>query len=460
MRIAVVGMNVIGLATGAGFAELGHYVECYDQDAGHIDRLANGVIACREPGLEPLVIRNARAGRLCFRTEQELPNSDAEVFFLTVGTPSGDDGNVQLGRLWTAVDRLPEWREGGKRIVVVKSAVPVGTSDRVESRLRRRLSADCEFGVASLPEFSREGTAVRDFFEPSHIVIGSNDDDTAERLRLLHGRFSAPILGTDRRSAELGKLAANGYLAVKLSYANEIAALAEQTGADYPAIERMLGLDPRIGPLYLGAGLGFGGPNVPKDARSLVRMAEGAGAPQTLLAAALRANAMLPMRLVRKLEAALSGPSRRRIALLGVAFKAGSEEMREAPSIRLATELLRRHSGIQLTAYDPSAGEKARQALPNAVHLCETAEEALSGADAAILVTEWPEFRRIAPDQFKSWMRRPIILDGRNALDSVMLNSQGVVCIGVGRLPESRAVPFDLSSPFESQTPSTNEPTG
>jgi nucleotide sugar dehydrogenase len=459
MKLAVVGMNVVGLTTGAGFAELGHYVECFDYDNLLIDRLDGGVVPFQEPGLEPLVIRNGKAGRLRFRSEQDLPFSEAEVIFLAFGTPSGDDGNLQLGQLWTAVDRLP-LQGSGKRIVVVKSAVPVGTGDRLENRLRRRLPEHCDISVASVPEFSREGTAVRDFFDPSFIVIGSNDEDTAERLRLLHSRFSAPILGMDRRSAELGKLAANGFLAVKMSYANEMAALAEQTGADYPAIERMLGLDPRIGSHYLGAGLGFGGPHLPKDARSLVRMAEGAGAPQTLLASALRANAMLPLRMVRKLEAALSGPSRRRVALLGVAYKPGSEEMREAPSIRLATELLRRHNGIQLTAYDPAAGEEARQALPNAVQLCESAEEALLGADAAILVTEWPEFRKITPEQFKQWMKRPILLDGRNALDAVLLNSQGVVCIGVGRLPDSRAVPSELPTAWDSLSPSSNEPTG
>ncbi|MBB6690493.1 UDP-glucose/GDP-mannose dehydrogenase family protein [Cohnella xylanilytica] len=440
MKLAVVGAGIVGLTTGAGFAELGHQVECYDIDAGKIGLLTAGAVPYHEPGLQSLVERNVAAGRLRFGLAPEQLTSQAEVIFLAVGTPSADDGHMQLAPLWAAADKLTAWPGGGRRIVVVKSTVPVGTADRLEARLRSRLPADCEVHVASIPEFMREGGAVRDFFEPARIVIGTNDPETFERLDLLHRRLPAPILGTDRRTAELSKLAANAHLAVRLSFANEMAALAEQTGADYPAIARVLGMDPRIGPHFLGAGLGFGGSCLPKDARALVRLADEAGAPQTLVAAAIRANVMLPLRMVRKLEAALSGPSRRRVALLGLTFKPGTDDMREAPSIRLATELLRRHPGIVLTAYDPAAGEHAKRALPNAVQLCDSAEAALRGADAAILVTEWPEFRKIQAEDFKNWMKRPILLDGRNALDAETLNAQGVVCIGVGRLP---ATPSD-----------------
>ncbi|WP_168735552.1 UDP-glucose dehydrogenase family protein [Cohnella fermenti] len=460
MKLAVVGMSIAGLVTGAGFAELGHEVECYDDDSLLIERLASGAVDSKEPGLQALIARNAKAERLKFRGWQELPESAAEVIFLTEGTPSGEDGNPQLGRLWTFVDRLPAGQKRCRRIVVIRSSVPVGTADRLENRLRRRLPELGEVAVASVPDFAREGSAVRDFFEPSQIVIGASDEATEQQLRSLHSRLAAPILTMDRRSAELGKMAVNGFLAVKLAYANEMAALSEQTGADYAAVERMLGLDPRIGSYYLGAGLGFGGPHLPKDARALVRTAEGAGAPQTLLAAAMRANAALPLRMVRKLEAALSGPSRRRIALLGLAYKAGSAEMSEAPSVRLAAELLRRHPGIQLAAYDPAAGEAARQALPGAVQLCDSAEEALCGSDAAILVTDWPEFRCLTAEQFKRWMKRPIVLDGRNALNADLLNAQGVVCIGAGRLPDSRGAFAGMSTAADALPRATNEPTG
>ncbi|WP_051318054.1 UDP-glucose dehydrogenase family protein [Cohnella thermotolerans] len=439
MKLAVVGAGIVGLTTAAGFAELGHQVECCDVDAGKIGQLASGVVPYHEPKLETLVRRNAEAGRLRFGLDPEQSTSQAEVIFLAVGTPSGDNGHLQLASLWAAADKLGAWQGGRPRIVVIKSTVPVGTAERLEARLRGRLPPECDVRVASVPEFLREGTAVRDFFEPARIVIGAPDPETFERLELLHRRLPAPIVGTDRRSAELAKLAANAHLAVRLSFANEMAALAEQTGADYPAIAHILGLDERIGPHYLGAGLGFGGSCLPKDARALVRLADEAGAPQTLVAAALRANAMLPLRMARKLEAALSGPSRRKVALLGLTFKPGTDDMREAPSVRLAAVLLRRHPGIVLTAYDPSAGENAKRALPSAVRLCDSAESALRGADAAILVTEWPEFRSLRAEDFKSWMRRPILLDGRNALDAEALNAQGVVCIGIGRLPATPA---------------------
>jgi len=435
MRLAVAGAGIVGLVTAAGFADLGHQVECCDIDAGKIGLLAGGVVPYREPGLEGLVSRNAAAGRLRFGAEPGKLTEEAEVIFLAVETPAGDDGLIQLAPLWAAADRLDPWPGGGRRTIVIKSTVPVGTADRLEARLRARLPEECEVFVASVPEFMREGQAVEDFFEPARIVIGSSDPETLALLERLHSRLPGPIVPTDRRSAELAKLAASAHLAVKLSFANEMAGLAEQTGADYPSVARILGLDPRIGPQYLGAGLGFGGSSLPKDTRALVRLADEAGAPQTLAAAAIRANALLPLRLVRKLEAALSWPSRRQVALLGLAFKPGTDDMREAPSLRLIHELLRRHPGIVLTAYDPTADRAAKRLLPNAVRLCESAEAALQGADAAILVTEWPEFRRIRAEDFRNWMNRPIVLDGRNALDADHLNASGVVCIGVGRLP-------------------------
>ncbi len=266
-------------------------------------------------------------------------------------------------------------------------------------------------------------------------MIGTATPEAADRLTQLHRRLPGPIIAVDRRSAELAKLAANACLAVKISFANEMAAFAEQVGADYPLVAQSLGLDPRIGPYFLEAGLGFGGSSMPRDSHALVRMADDAGAPQTLVEAAVRANAMLPLRMVRKLEAALSDPARRKVALLGLSCKPGTDDMRDAPSLRLIAELNRRHPGIVLTAYDPEAAAAARSVLPASVAICASAEEALCGADAAIVVTGWSEFRHIQADNFKSWMNRPIIMDGRNILDAESLNAQGVVCIGVGRLP-------------------------
>ncbi|WP_373230856.1 UDP-glucose/GDP-mannose dehydrogenase family protein [Cohnella sp.] len=436
MKMAVIGAGIVGLATGAGFADLGHTVQCVDIDTSKIAQLSRGIIPYYEPGLEALVLRNTAAGRLSFGHDPAKVLLEAELVFIAVGTPTGDTGEMSLAALWSAIDRLEAWPQSDvRRIVAIKSTVPVGTSERVESRLRGRLPEHCLVDIVSIPEFMREGSSVRDFFEPSRIVIGTSSADVAEKLTQLHQRLPGPILATDRRSAELAKLAANACLAVKISFANEIAALAEQTGADYPSVAHSLGLDPRIGPHFLAAGLGFGGSCLPKDTRALVRLADEVGAPQTLVEAAVRANAMLPLRMVRKLEAAISDPRRRKVAILGLSFKPGTDDIREAPALRLIAELTRRHPGITLTAYDPEAGAAARKVLPSSVTVCDSAEEALKDADAAILATEWREFRHIPADDFKKWMNRPIIMDGRNALDAAALNAQGVVCIGVGRLP-------------------------
>ncbi|MFC5401675.1 UDP-glucose dehydrogenase family protein [Cohnella soli] len=435
MKITVVGAGVVGLTTAAGFADLGHFVHCADIDTAKIASLSRGIVPYHEAGLESIVTRNVSAGRLSFGHDPSKALAESEMTFLAVGTPSEDSGEMALGALWSVVDRFEPWTDKGRRVVVIKSTVPIGTAERAEARLRARLPENCEVDVASIPEFMREGSAVRDFFEPTRIVIGTASPETAERLTLLHQRLPGPIMSTDRRSAELAKLAANACLAVKISFANEIAALAEQTGADYPSVAHSLGLDPRIGPHFLAAGLGFGGSCLSKDTRALVRIADEAGAPQTVVEAAVRANAMLPLRMVRKLEAALTDPSRRKVALLGLAFKPGTDDVREAPSLRLIAELKRRHPGIAISAYDPGANAAARKLVPSGVEICESAEEALKGADAAIVVTEWREFRQIKAHDFKNWMNRPIIMDGRNALDAAALNAQGVVCIGVGRLP-------------------------
>ncbi|MFC3799922.1 UDP-glucose dehydrogenase family protein [Cohnella sp. GCM10012308] len=435
MKIAVVGAGIVGLTTAAGFADLGHQVYCSDSDGDKIERIASGSLPYLEPGLAELVDRGLESGRLSFGMGVSPAIGDAEIVFLAVGTPATDDGEILLSQLWEAADMLWPRAGGMRRLIAVKSTVPVGTAERLEARLRAKLPADCGVDVVSVPEFLREGFAVRDFFEPSRIVIGSAAHEAAELMDRLYRRLSTTVVHTDRRSAELAKLAANAALAIKISYANEMAALSEQTGADYPDIARILGLDPRIGPHFLGAGLGFGGSCLPKDTRALVRLASEAGAPQTVASAAIRANAVLPQRMARKLEAALSGLSRRRVALLGLAFKPGTADLREAPSLRLIAELKKRYPGITLAAYDPAVDVAMKRQLPAGIGLYGSAEEALRGADAAIVVTEWPEIRKISAEDYKSWMSRPIILDGRNCLDAHALNAQGVVCIGVGRLP-------------------------
>lgn len=435
MKIAVVGAGIVGLTTAAGFADLGHQVYCCDTDGDKIERISDGRIPYWEPGLAELVKRGQEAGRLAFGVGASPAVGEAEVVFLAVGTPATDDGEILLAQLWEAADLIGPRSDGTRRLIAVNSTVPVGTAERLEARLRARLPSESGVDVVSVPEFLREGLAVRDFFEPPRVVVGSATHEAAETMDRLYRRLSTTVVHSDRRSAELAKLASNAALAIKISFANEMAALSEQTGADYPDIARIMGLDPRIGPHFLGAGLGFGGACLPKDARALVRLASEAGAPQTVATAAIRANAVLPQRMARKLEATLSGLSRRRVALLGLAFKPGTSELREAPSLRLIAELKKRYPGITLAAYDPAVDVAMKRQLPAGIGLYGSAEEALRGADAAIVVTEWPEIRKISAEDYKSWMSRPIILDGRNCLDAHALNAQGVVCIGVGRLP-------------------------
>lgn len=435
MKIAVVGTGIVGLTTAAGFADLGHQVYCCDTDGDKIERISDGRTPYWEPGLAELIKRGQEAGRLAFGVGASPAVGEAEAVFLAVGTPATDDGEILLAQLWEAADLIGPRTDGARRLIAVHSTVPVGTAERLEARLRSRLPSESGVDVVSVPEFLREGHAVRDFFEPPRVVVGSATHEAAESMDRLYRRLSTTVVHTDRRSAELAKLASNAALAIKVSFANEMAALSEQTGADYPDIARIMGLDPRIGPHFLGAGLGFGGACLPKDARALVRLASEAGAPQTVATAAIRANAVLPQRMARKLEATLSGLSRRRVALLGLAFKPGTSELREAPSLRLIAELKKRYPGIALAAYDPAVDVGMKRQLPAGVGLYGSAEEALRGADAAIVVTEWPEIRKISAEDYKSWMSRPIILDGRNCLDAHALNAQGVVCIGVGRLP-------------------------
>jgi UDPglucose 6-dehydrogenase len=439
MKIAVVGAGVVGLATGAGFAELGHIVVCVDIDAGKIASLQRGAVPYYEPGLQELTIRNMAAGRLRFGTGMDAVPAETEVVVLAVGTPSDASSDLSLAAFWSAADGLSNWLIGcaDPVIVAVKSTVPVGTADSLEHKLHSRLEkADRRrVEVASVPEFMREGTAVKDFFEPARIVIGTASGETADRLGILHAGLPGRVVVTNRRSAELAKLAANAFLAVKVSFSNEVAELCEVTGADYTDVADVLGSDPRIGPHFLGAGLGFGGSCLPKDTRALVRLAEKAGAPQSLVEAAIRANHRQTNRMAHKLGEELDDLAGSTIALLGLSFKAGTDDMRDAPSLRLIEELTRRFPGVVLNAYDPAANEAARRMVSENVRICSSAEEALRAADAAILVTEWPEFGQIPAADFQNWMKRPIIWDGRNVLDADELNAHGVKCIGTGRLP-------------------------
>jgi UDPglucose 6-dehydrogenase len=422
VKVAVFGAGYVGLVTGACFAELGHEVVVRDVVEAKIDALRAGVVPIHEPGLDDLIERNAE--RLRFTTDVSEAVADADVVYIAVGTPPTYSGDADLSAVWTVVDELPEVER--RVVVAMKSTVPVGTGRTVRHRLDERGLANV--GYVSNPEFTAEGTAVRDFMRPDRVVIGAfveADGDVVERL---HDGIDAPIVRCDVPSAEMVKLAANAALVTRISFINEIANVCEATGADVTTVAEGIGLDRRIGPSFLRAGIGFGGSCFPKDSLALKQLAANSGYNFQLLNAVIEVNELQKRRVIGKLERRL-GPLRgKRIALLGLAFKPGTDDMREAPSLVLAGRLL--SEGAEVSAWDPVADGSAHL---HGVEIAESALAALDGADAAVIVTEWPELRDLDWAAVLERMRGNVIVDGRNLLDPDELRGLGFVYEGIGR---------------------------
>jgi UDPglucose 6-dehydrogenase len=422
VRVAVFGAGYVGLVTGACFAELGHEVVVRDIVEAKIDALRGGRVPIHEPGLEELLASNSE--RLTFTTDVAEAVEGADVVYIAVGTPPMYSGDADLSAVWTVVDELPEVE---RRIVVaMKSTVPVGTGRAVRHRLDDRGLANV--GYASNPEFTAEGTAIRDFMEPDRIVIGAFDVADGDVIAKLHEGIDAPIVRCDVPSAEMVKLAANAALVTRISFINEIANVCEATGADVTTVAEGIGLDRRIGPSFLRAGIGFGGSCFPKDSLALKQLAANSGYNFQLLNAVIEVNELQKRRVIGKLERRL-GPLRgKRIALLGLAFKPGTDDMREAPSLVLAGRLL--SEGADVTAWDPVANGEAHL---HGVEIAKTALDALDGADAAVVVTEWPELRELDWAAAAERMRGAVIVDGRNLLDPDEMRSHGFIYEGIGR---------------------------
>jgi UDPglucose 6-dehydrogenase len=422
MKVAVFGAGYVGLVTGACFAELGHDVAVRDVVEAKIDALHAGVVPIHEPGLDEVLERNTE--RLRFTTDVSEAVESADVVYIAVGTPPTYSGDADLSAVWTVVDELPQV---DRRIVVaMKSTVPVGTGRAVRHRLDDRGLENV--GYVSNPEFTAEGTAVQDFMRPDRIVIGafeSADGDVVERL---HEGIDAPIVRCDVPSAEMVKLAANAALVTRISFINEIANVCEATGADVTTVAEGIGLDRRIGPSFLRAGIGFGGSCFPKDSLALKQLAANSGYNFQLLNAVIEVNELQKRRVIGKLERRL-GPLRgKRIALLGLAFKPGTDDMREAPSLVLAGRLL--SEGAEVSAWDPVADGAAHL---HGVEVAATALDALTDADGAVVVTEWPELRTLDWIAARERMRGNVIVDGRNLLDPEELRALGFVYEGIGR---------------------------
>ena len=422
MRIAVFGAGYVGLVTGTCFAELGHDVVVRDVVESKIEALRAGHVPIHEPGLEDLLERNGE--RLSFTTDVAEAVDGAEVVYIAVGTPPTHSGDADLSAVWTVVDELPQV---DRRIVVaMKSTVPVGTGRAVRHRLDDRGLENV--GYASNPEFTAEGTAVHDFLEPDRIVIGAFDPADGDVIESLHEGIDAPIVRCDVPSAEMVKLAANAALVTRISFINEIANVCEATGADVTTVAQGIGLDRRIGPSFLRAGIGFGGSCFPKDSLALKQLAANSGYNFQLLNAVIEVNELQKRRVIGKLERRI-GPLRgKRIALLGLAFKPGTDDMREAPSLVLAGRLL--SEGAEVTAWDPIADGRAHL---HGVEIASSALDAFDDADAAVVVTEWPELRELDWNAAGERMRTRVVVDGRNHLDPDEMRRLGFVYEGVGR---------------------------
>ena len=433
MRIAMVGAGYVGLVTGACFSEFGTDVVCVDKDADRVRALRRGEMPIYEPGLDDLVARNVDAGRLSFTTDLEEAVVEADVVFIAVGTPSRrGDGHADLSFVFDAAREVAA-AVRGHTVLVTKSTVPVGTGARV-AEIAAQLRPDAEIDVVSNPEFLREGAAIEDFLHPDRVVIGAETDRARDAMRELYRPLflrETPILFTDRETAELTKYAANAFLAVKITFINEIADLCERVGADVQDVARGMGLDRRIGDKFLHPGPGYGGSCFPKDTLALTRTASDAGAPVRLVETAAAVNEDRKRAMAgRVLEALGGGAAGRTVAVLGLAFKPNTDDMREAPSLELVPAL--QAAGAAVRAYDPQAMATAGPLLPG-VTWCADVYEAAAGADCAVLLTEWNEFRGVDLDRLRAVMAAPVLLDLRNVYKPSEMAAAGFAYRGIGK---------------------------
>jgi UDPglucose 6-dehydrogenase len=432
MKICIVGTGYVGLVAGTCLADLGHRITCVDNNPAKIKDLQSGIVPIYEPGLEHLIARNVREGRLLFTTAPGPAIQEAEVAYIAVGTPSGADGSADLSGVFAVAKTIGQ-AMNGPLTVVIKSTVPVGTADKVRTILSESTTHD--FDVVSNPEFLKEGAAIDDFMKPDRSVVGCSKPETQAVMNQIYKplmRTSKPILFMDNRSAELSKYAANAFLATRISFINEIARLCESVGADVEHVRRGAGSDSRIGLRFFFPGIGYGGSCFPKDVKALMTTAKETGRPLQILEAVEAVNAAQKTLFLDKLEARFGADlTGRRFAVWGLAFKPQTDDMREAPSVVLIEGLLKR--GATVLAYDPEAMQEAKNHLQNRIQYSASKMEALVDVDALILVTEWHEFRNPEWPAVKKAMKQHIVFDGRNIFDPDRLREFGFEYHGVGR---------------------------
>ncbi len=428
-NISVIGVGYVGLITGVCFADLGNRVVCVDINEQRIEDLNQGMMPIYEPGLEELVARNVRAGRLSFGTSYDEGLKDAEFVFIAVGTPEGVDGEADLRYVRMAAQSIAEAMDH-PLIIINKSTVPVGTGDWVAQIIRECRNDDVDFSVVSNPEFLREGAAISDFMTPDRIVLGSLKREAAEKVAQLYFPLRATIMITDLRTAEMIKYASNAFLATRISFINEISTICEALGADVKEVATGMGYDKRIGHAFLDAGVGYGGSCFPKDVKALAYMADTKGRHPQLLHAVMEINQHQRRALVRKLEAALDDLRGKTIGLLGLAFKPNTDDMRESPAVHVAHML--QAAGAQVRAYDPVAMKGAERLIPN-VELAEDPYTLAEGCDALAVITDWNEFKHLDLARVRDLMKRPVLVDGRNIYEPEMMKALGFYYRGVGR---------------------------
>lgn len=433
MKIAVFGTGYVGLVTAVGLAELGHHVVGADKVAEKIDKISKGEVPIYEPGLNELLESNLKKGRLAFSSDLDKTILDSDVIFVCVGTPQGDDGSADMSQI-EEVSRMIAENLNSYKLVVEKSTVPIKTSSWIKRTITLYKKTDMAFDIASNPEFLREGSAVSDFLNPDRIIIGVETERAKEILVKIYEKAKDRLVITNIDTAELIKHASNSFLAMKISYINLMANLCEKTDANIEQVAKGMGLDPRIGVLFLKAGLGFGGSCFPKDLKALIKIGEDLGVNMNLLKETDRVNADRVKVFLEKIKKALWILKDKKIAVLGLAFKPETDDIREAPSIKVIRELL--NEGANLRLYDPQARENMKELFPEylvRIVYCDSPYEAAAGVNALLIITEWKEFLDLDLKKIKEVMANPIIIDGRNIYDAERVKKLGFEYYSVGR---------------------------
>ena len=434
MNVCVVGTGYVGLVTGTCFAEFGNDVICVDVDKKKIDNLNKGILPIYEPGLDVMVARNVKEGRLTFTTDMKSAVQRSLVIFIAVGTPPKEDGSADLQYVERVAKDIARYQNGFK-VVVNKSTVPVGAGQWIKEVIKKNQPEPKHFAVVSNPEFLREGSAIEDFMRPDRVVIGSDSEEAIAIMQDLYSPLyliETPFVITNLETAELIKYASNAFLATKISFINEIANLCELVGADVHHVAKGMGLDNRIGRKFLHPGPGFGGSCFPKDTRALEKVAEKHGYEMKIVKATIEVNEQQRKRMVEKIVKALENPKDKVIGLLGLSFKPNTNDIRESPAIAIARDLIAQ--GAKIRAYDPAAMEEAKRELGEEnVTYCQDAYDAATGSDILVLAVEWNQFRSLDMDRIKSVMKQPIMADLKNVYDRAKMEARGFTYVAVGR---------------------------